>query len=304
MNVGTEGLHLEEHAPIPTWMRVGGGADRLARPNSVDELVQCLEIDPELRVLGDGANLLVDDAGVSELVVSLRQGAFREVEWVEREGWVRAGAGAPLPQLINEAVRRGLGGLEKLAGIPASVGGATVMNAGGAFGDMAGVVTRVHAMDRAGREHVYDRGRIDFGYRQSRLNHLVVTAVEFRLEPGDKDELRDELKRCMAYKRDTQPLKDDSAGCVFKNPTLESDVEGIGAAGDRVSAGMLLDRAGCKGLAYGGARVSDVHANFFTAEPGARARDVVGLINETRKRVLNAFGVRLQREIVFWERTG
>jgi len=303
MSTQTPSVQIEVDAPIPTWFGVGGRADRLARPTTVEELRQCVELDPDLRVLGDGANLLVDDAGVSELVVDLSGGVFREVAVHDETGFVVAGAGARLPQLINECVRRGLGGLETLAGIPASVGGAVVMNAGGAFGEIRESVLRVHAMDRAGREHGIDRSHIDFGYRRSRLNHLIVTSVEFVLRPGDPETLRKRLWECMEYKKRTQPLREDSAGCVFKNPTLGDAIEGVGGSGERVSAGLLIDRAGLKGTRVGGAEVSAHHANFIVTHGGATARDVIDLIALVQDRVRERFGVTLDREVVVWERS-
>jgi len=302
MTTQTPSVEIVTDAPISTWFGVGGCADRLARPKTLDELLECVRIDPDLRVLGDGANLLVDDAGVAALVVELSGGLFKEVTFDEASGRVVAGAGARLPQLINECVRRGLGGLETLAGIPASVGGAVIMNAGGAFGQTCNAVERVHAFDRAGREHSYERSQIDFDYRQSRLNHLILTTVEFSLTPGDPAALRDELKRCMEYKKKTQPLASDSAGCVFKNPTLRDAIEGVGEAGERVSAGKLIDLAGLKGERVGGARVSEQHANFIVTDDGAMARDVIDLLCVITDRVHARFGVHLEREMVIWER--
>lgn len=294
-------IQIETDAPIPTWFHVGGRADRFACPQNTDELLQCLELDPDLRILGEGANLLVDDAGVDDLVVSLQSEGFKSVEF-DPSGTVRAGAGVALPRLINESVKRGLSGIETLAGIPATMGGAAIMNAGGAFGELASVVRSVTALDRAGREHTFQRNQIDFGYRQSRLNHLIVTGVELQLEPADAEHCRAELKRCMEYKTGSQPLKDKSAGCVFKNPTLADDLMDIGAEGQRVSAGMLIDRAGGKSMRVGGASVSEVHANFVVCDSGACARDVIDLIARIQQRVLDTFGVSLEREVVVWER--
>lgn len=302
MSVSHDTLQVQRDAPIPTWFHIGGRADRLARPGSHEDLVRCLEMDPELVVLGEGANLLVDDAGMDRLVVSLQGGAFQRVEY-DPSGLVRAGAGVALPRLINDCVRRGLSGIESLAGIPATLGGAAVMNAGGAFGELASAVRTVFAVDRAGREHAFGRELIDFGYRRSRLNHLVVTGVELALTLGDAESCRAELRRCMDYKVSTQPLKDKSAGCVFKNPTLLDDLCDMGVEGQRVSAGMLIDRAGCKGMRVGGASVSEVHANFFVVGPDALARDVVDLMGRVRQRVIDVFGVALDREVVLWERT-
>ncbi|MGV6814726.1 MAG: UDP-N-acetylmuramate dehydrogenase [Phycisphaerales bacterium] len=291
---------IERDAPISTWFHIGGRADRLARPESVHEVVACLELDDEFLVLGDGANLLVDDAGVDRLVVSLQTDGFKGVEVDRATGVVRAGAGVSLPSLINRCVRDGLGGLEVLAGIPATVGGAAIMNAGGAFGAMSDVVVGVSAMDRAGRVHEFERSQIDFGYRQSHLNHLIVTEVVFGLTPCDGEAIKEELNKCMAYKVGSQPMSEKSAGCVFKNPLLKEAIEGIGEFGDRVGAGLLIDRVGCKGLSVGGASVSDVHANFITTTPDAKASEVISLIGQVHERVRDVYGVDLEKELVIW----
>ena len=305
--VGAAALDIQRHALLPTWFGIGGRADALATPRSVAELRRCLDIDPCLRVIGDGANLLVDDDGVPGLVVRLTDPSFTRFDLAARSPVLGPGhfvvpAGAQLPRLVTESVRRGLGGLEGLGGIPATVGGAVVMNAGGAFGEVGGVVARVHALDRDGRGVVLERGEIDLGYRRSGLGRLVITAVELALRPGDPAALRQRLKDVMAYKKSTQPMAEKSAGCVFKNPTLERDLEGIGHAGSRVSAGMLIDRAGLKGLRVGGAEVSAGHANFIVTRAGAAARDVIRLMAEVQKRVLDAFGVALAPEVVVWSR--
>ncbi len=294
-------LAVEPDAPIPTWFKVGGGADRLARPATTAQLADCLRADPDLRVLGDGANLLVDDDGVGELVVALA-GEFTRTEIDRRAGLVRVGAGVNLPRLINLCVREGLAGLEGLGGIPASIGGALVMNAGGAYGQIADAVARVHALDRHAREVTLERPDIGFSYRHSGLNALIITSAELRLSDADPAALREKHKEVMAYKKRTQPMAENCAGCAFKNPTLAADVEGIGAAGQRVSAGMLIDRGGCKGLTLRTAFVSDRHANFLAARDGGRARDVIELMDEVRRRVLDRFGVILENEVVVWRR--
>ncbi len=304
MSIKATQLHIEHNAPVPTWFHIGGKAAKLAKPESEEDLIACLEIDDEFKVLGEGANLLVDDGGVDGLVVSLETDGFRKVLIDESAGLVRAGAGVALPSLINRCVKRGLGGLEVLAGIPATVGGAAIMNAGGAFGAMSDVVVGVTAIDRAGRVHAFDRSQIDFGYRQSRLNHLIVIEVVFELESGDPGEIKQSLSECMAYKTKSQPMSEKSAGCVFKNPVLNEAIDSIGEAGEqvgeRIGAGMLIDRAGCKGMRSGGAQVSDIHANFITSERDAKARDVIELIGKVQARVLETYGVMLERELIIW----
>lgn len=303
-------IPIQRDAPIPTWFGVGGGADALAKPRTEDELLACLDMDPACRILGDGANLLVHDAGVSELVVSLAQPGFNTVEPLPGSAGspdaetmiVRTGAGANLPKMIVEAARLGLGGLEGLGGIPASIGGALVMNSGGAFGQIADVVRRVHALDRRGERLTLERADIDFGYRHSGLGDLLITGCDLELRRDDPARLREKLKEVMAYKKSTQPMGERSAGCCYKNPTLARSTEGIGGAGERISAGLVIDRAGCKGLALGGARVSERHANFFPVAPGARAADVIALMEEVERRVFDRFGIALEREVVVWRR--
>lgn len=323
MSLLRDQLAIERDVPVRTWFGIGGVADHLARPTSVDALRACFELDPELVVLGDGANLLVDDDGMDRLVVSLDAPTFAAVRGVrpgddgvdkgarlgvvDAAGEVRvlAGAGAKLPKLIVEAVRYGLEGVEGLSGIPASLGGAVRMNAGGSFGQIADVVRRVEVVERDGTVRDLARGGIAFDYRRSGLEGCVVTSVELGLRPAESPtRLRAAQLAVMARKKRTQPMGAESAGCCFKNPTLARDVDGIGAAGDRVPAGLLIDRAGGKGMREGGATVSDRHANFITATRGARARDVITLMERVEALVAERFGVSLEREVVVWSRGG
>jgi UDP-N-acetylmuramate dehydrogenase len=298
--------HLVQfHAPIPTWFGIGGGADRFTAPPDEASLRDVLLAfaGHRVRVLGDGANLLVDDNGVDGIVISLTH--LDDVRVIRDDGRpgdtviVRVGAGAPLPKLITWSVRESFAGLEVLGGIPASVGGAAVMNAGGSFGQIADVVHKVHAMTHGGAMMTIPAAEVCFDYRRSGLEHLVVTAVDFkltRLDKSDQPALRQKLRDVMAYKADTQPMADRSAGCIFRNP----DTPGAG----RVSAGRLIDLAECKGLNLGGARVSDRHANFIVADKGCTARDVLNLMEAVTARVERAHGVRLEPEVRIWRRGG
>ena len=312
MATTVQSIPIQRDAPIETWFGVGGGADALASPRDDAELLACLGVDPACRVMGDGANLLVHDAGVGGLVVCLAQGSFRTSATLPGAAGapdgetviMRVGAGVDLPRLIVESVRKGLGGLEGLGGIPASVGGALVMNAGGSFGQIADVVRRVFVVTREGEARTLERSEIGFGYRQSGLGRFIVTGCEIELRRGDPDALRTRFKEVMAYKKHTQPMGDRSAGCCFKNPTLVEAIDGVGEPGARASAGLLIDRAGCKGLSIGGASVSERHANFFPVAKGAKASDVIALMEQVERRVLDTFGVTLEREVVVWTREG
>lgn len=295
---------IRTNAPISTWYGVGGAADRLARPEDIDQLRRCADSRDELRLLGEGANLLVDDEGVDGIVALLDRPAFTGVDMDADSGRVRVGAGASLQKLIGLTVRAGLAGIEGLAGVPATVGGAVVMNAGGTFGEIADVVLSVELIERGGALVTRAREDVEFSYRHSGLEGTVIIGAELQLERADPELLRSRWKQVMASKARTQPLAERSGGCAFRNPTLPHSIEGVGERGERVSAGRLIDLAGCKGLSRGSASVSDIHANFILARRGGRARDVIELMDEVRRRVEDRFGVSLQNEVVIWRRKG
>lgn len=298
---------IQRDAPIKTWFRVGGAADRLARPRDHDDLLDLVRADPDLLVLGDGANLIVHDEGVAATVVKLDAPGWSTLRIDPDTGGVRAGAGVGLPRLVSSCVRLGLAGVEGLGGVPATVGGAVVMNAGGRFGEIGSAVVRIMGVSRLGQRITLDRAQLAMRYRDGGLGDLIVTGVEFGLEPGDPAVLRDQLKEVLRAKKHSQPLRDASAGCCFKNPPVDgADLAELRAApitASRIPAGWLIERAGCKGLRVGGARVSEHHANFITTEPGASADQVIELMVRVRQRVLDHSGVALEREVRVWDRT-
>ena len=288
---------IQSNAPIPTWFGIGGRADMLARPRTAEELQDLLLAfaGQSVRILGDGANLLVDDDGVDGLVLSLEH--LKNVSWGQGDSpIVTAQAGCKLPQLITEAVRRGLAGIEGLAGIPASLGGAVMMNAGGKYGEIGSVVERVGVLTRTGERLDLPHDQVGFSYRHSGLDHLIIVEVDLllrRVPEKMEAALRERLKEVMAYKAGSQPMAASSAGCCFKNVMLN---------GRMTSAGMLIDQAGCKGMSVGGASVSTVHGNFLVVEEGCLARDVIALMEQVRAAVKAKFGVRLDNEVVIWRR--
>jgi UDP-N-acetylmuramate dehydrogenase len=286
--------------PLETWFGVGGAADRYAEPIDEEMARDCLLAfaGHTVRVFGDGANLLVDDGGVDGLVLSLKN--LQRYDILEQPAAgeagpfvVRVGAGTNLPRLIVRTVREGIAGLEHLGGIPSSLGGAIVMNAGGSFGEICSVVRAVHAFTKTGARLTIPREEIAFGYRSSGLDHLIVIGADLELEQlpeTEQPKLRQRLKDVVSYKKETQPLGDRSAGCCFKNPS------------HGVPAGMLIERAGCKGLRIGGAEVSNRHANFVITHEGCTARDVIEVLDEVAARVRKHSGVDLAREVQVWRR--
>ncbi|MFT3684355.1 MAG: UDP-N-acetylmuramate dehydrogenase [Phycisphaerales bacterium] len=298
-------VEILQNQPVPTWYKCGGTAKRFARPASVEQLRRCVEIDPALRILGEGANLLVADGGVQELVVRLDQGEFAALKIDQANAIAHVGAGYDLMKLIHETHKVGLTGLENLGGIPASVGGAVTMNAGGTYGQIADFVHAVHGVTRTGEIIRLAKNQVVFDYRHSDFSKagkdFLITSVELKLRRGDATAARAKLKEVMAYKKKTQPMGADSCGCAFKNPVLLHDLRGIAVAGTRVSAGMLIDKAGCKGMTVGGAAVSTQHGNFlYAASPTCTATDLITLMRQVREKVKGAFDVTLQNEVVIW----
>lgn len=282
---------VREHVPLAdlTWFRIGGAARYLAEPETVDQLrdvvVRCRDNEIPLYVLGAGANLLIDDAGVKGMVVRLRQGEFLRSSLVD--GGLRADSGADMGRLVLRCVRDGLSGLEGLTGIPGSVGGCVRMNAGGAFGDIGSCVETVKVMTEDGEIFTRHHDDLAFAYRSTNITSAFILGAEFRLTEDDPQRILKQVKQIWIYKKNTQPLGGRNAGCIFKNPR-------------GMSAGALIDKAGLKGRRVGGAHVSQKHANFILTDEGATASDVLKLINTIRDVVHDNAGVYLELEIEVW----
>jgi UDP-N-acetylmuramate dehydrogenase len=282
---------VENNVPLAplTWFGVGGPAKHVVSPRGEAQLADLLRraeaMGLPLTVLGGGANVLVRDDGVNGVVVRLDQDAFTRID-ISGES-LTSGGGVDLLTLCQRCVREGLAGLECLAGIPGTVGGAIRMNAGGRFGEIGNCIEWVRVMRPDGTIETRKRDQCGFGYRHSRLGSAVVMAVRFRLHREPRDEVAVRYREYWAYKKRSQPMSACSAGCVFKNPP-----------GD--SAGRLIDRAGLKGTRRGRARVSEQHANFIVAESGATASDVLQLVEHIRDVVWKKSGIKLELEIEIW----
>lgn len=285
-----------------TWYAVGGRADMLLRPRTTEALAKivrrCNEGDVPIRILGSGANLLIADEGVDGIVVTLDHPHFKEVSY-NLDGapeLIRAMAGADMQKTMHETVRRGLGGLEQMAGIPASMGGALRMNAGGAFGEIADSLHAVACLDRRGEIVIYPRESLQMDYRTTNLPDAPILWATFKLQDRDPLLLRERVMEIFQYKRKSQPMADKSAGCAFRNPIDPG-------TGERISAGMLIDRANLKGRSVGEAEVSQCHGNFLVMKTGAgKASDLIRLIDVVKKEVHADSGIELQTEVVIWDR--
>jgi UDP-N-acetylmuramate dehydrogenase len=276
-----------------TTVRTGGRADFFAKAGTADELVELLAwADGEgiqVGVVGSGSNLLVADEGFRGLVVKLDD----DLATIAREGdtGILAGGGARLPQASARAARWGLTGLEFGVNIPGTVGGAVKMNANAYGGDLSRVldwveIARADGVDRRAP------GELGFSYRRSNLEPgEIVARASFRLEPADPSDVKETLAGMREQRKAAQPSGIKTFGSTFKNPD-DPRAQGM-------TAGRLLDAAGCRGLAVGGARFSEKHANFVENMGDATTADVVALMAEGRRRVREKFGVELEAEVQF-----
>lgn len=281
---------IHEHAPLAplTTLRVGGPARFFVRAGSEDDLRQALAFARRrqlaLFVLGGGTNVLAADEGFPGLVVKIENSDLE----VREDGTILVGAGVPVGRVVQEAAKHDRSGLEWAAGLPGTVGGAVFGNAG-AFGHETGeFVAEITAINLAGALKTLERQDVAFRYRWSSFKDwsgfIIVRAV-FVLQPGKKSEIEAAMKAAITGRYEHQPLPDQSAGCIFKNPSVEHP------------AGKLIDACGLKGLRVGGAAVSARHANFIVNTGTATARDIAQLILVIKQRVYEQTGIELEEEV-------
>ncbi|MBM7624382.1 UDP-N-acetylmuramate dehydrogenase [Sporohalobacter salinus] len=281
-------ISFEEPLKKHTSFQVGGAAEVFIIPQDVADLQQLMgylnKTGINQTVIGNGTNLLISDQGISGVVIKLVGG----IDEIEIKGQrLIAGGGASLPVVAKQAAEAGLSGLEFASGLPATVGGATVMNAGlKSLNDMSRIIDKVRVVSSTGKLQVFDSDECSFGYRQSRFQRddSIIVGVEMELKPKDKEEIEAKMKELITNRKENQPLKVPNAGCIFKNPVSDS-------------AGRLIDEAGGKGMQIGGAEVSDKHANFIINKGNATAQDILDLIIEVENLVKEKYGLELEREV-------
>jgi UDP-N-acetylmuramate dehydrogenase len=285
-----EGL-VEEGVPLGplTTYKAGGPARFLARVTTRADLVRLIESGVTrtfpILVLGRGSNLVVADRGFNGVVIQLG-GEFATIEFADLE--VVAGAAVPLPRLARAAADRGITGLEFFVGVPGSVGGAVRQNAGCFGSETRDCLVHAEVVDLLdGGMSYLTSGELELGYRHSNLKpEQLVTRARFVGAHGDLATSSERMRAITRWRRDNQPGGTLNAGSVFKNP-------------EGTTAGELIDQLGLKGTARGGVAVSERHANFFVAGPGARAEDIRDLVNLVKDRVFEATGTILEPEIQF-----
>lgn len=280
------GIFMEEPMKKHTTFRVGGPADVLVQPDETALaaiLALCRQYHVPYSFIGNGSNLLVGDKGIRGVVIEMTDPMGNiEVDGTQ----ITAQAGAMLSKIANTAASNGLGGMEFAAGIPGSVGGAVVMNAGAYGGEMKDIIERVYVLDENGAQLELDRDALDLGYRHSCIpdKKYIVTKVVLELVPRDEAEIRSKMKELNEKRAEKQPLQYPSAGSTFKRP------EGY-------FAGKLIMDAGLRGYQVGGAQVSEKHCGFVINKGDATAADICQLMQDVADKVQAQFGVVLEPEV-------
>ena len=277
---------LNEPLKKHTTYGIGGPAEIMTFPNCKNELIQIVRIaknmNQPITILGSGSNILISDRGIKGLVLSLKN-TLRLVEVNNQKMY--AECGAMLGKIVKQAVKNDLIGLENLNGVPGTLGGALVMNAGAWGGEISENLVKVELIDKNGELKSLQKNEINFSYRNSSFNKKdILLSAEFFLKKADKEVINKNFVDAQSGRKFTQPLNKRSAGSLFKNPKGNS-------------AGKLLDEAGLKGFNIGDARISDKHANFFINEGNATSDDMLLLIKKAHKTVKDKFEIDLELEV-------
>ncbi|MEO8513210.1 MAG: UDP-N-acetylmuramate dehydrogenase [Ignavibacteria bacterium] len=277
-------IALNEPLARYTTFRIGGEADYYVEPSDIDDVVNIVKYANKqgipYYIMGNGSNILISDEGIKGIVINL-ESAFNYLK--NTDGVVTAGAGVKIARFVDYCIQNNYAGVEMLAGIPATVGGALVMNAGCYGGETADFVTEVKVIKKEKLKSL-SKEECGFNYRSSDLKNTVVLEASFKLAMGDKEELNRKRKEFIVHRNQAQPVEIPNAGCIFKNPKDHK-------------AAILIQESGLKGTKYGGAMVSTKHANFIVNYDNATAHDVIELVKVIKSKVHEKTGVDLEMEV-------
>ena len=285
-----ENILRDELLSKHTTFRIGGKADYFVKPASENEVAVLVkelnENNIDFYIMGNGSNILASDEGYRGVIVYIGEN-LSDIELLD-ESTIKAGAGAMLSKVARVALDNSLSGMEFASGIPGSVGGAVVMNAGAYGGEIKDIIVKVKVCEKSGRIFEIANEELDFSYRHSAIQEegYTVLGAIFTLKPGNKDEISRTVKEISAKRKEKQPLEYPSAGSTFKRP------EGY-------YAGKLIMDAGLRGYRVGGAMVSEKHCGFVINADNATASDVKKLMEDVADKVEEQYGVRLEPEVKF-----
>jgi UDP-N-acetylmuramate dehydrogenase len=277
---------MNESLKKHTTYGIGGPADLMIFPKSKQDLIKVIEIINEnkiqLTILGSGSNVLVSDNGIRGAVISLKN-SLKQIE--VDDNILYAECGTMLGKIVKHAVKNNLIGLENLNGVPGTLGGALIMNAGAWGGEISENLIHVEVINSKSEIQKIQKKDLNFSYRQSSFNKdEILLSAKFNLKKADKDIIKENFIEAQSGRKKSQPLNKRSAGSLFKNPKNNS-------------AGKLLDEAGLKGFSIGDAKISEKHANFFINDGDATSKDMLMLIKKAHKEVKDKFNVNLSLEV-------
>ena len=277
---------MNESLKKHTTYGIGGPADLMIFPKSKQDLIKVIEIindkKIQLTILGSGSNVLVSDNGIRGAVISLKN-SLKQIE--VDNNILYAECGTMLGKIVKHAVKNNLIGLENLNGVPGTLGGALIMNAGAWGGEISENLIHVEIMNSKSEIQKIQKKDLNFSYRQSSFNKDdILLSAKFNLKKADKNVIKENFLEAQSGRKKSQPLNKRSAGSLFKNPKNNS-------------AGKLLDEAGLKGFSIGDAKISEKHANFFINDGDASSRDMLMLIKKAHKEVKDKFNVNLSLEV-------
>jgi len=282
-------VKLNEPLKDHTTLKIGGPAKYFIEPKDIKHLKLLLNLLKGYKIsfliIGKGSNILVSDKGINAAVICLNSAAFKKV--VRKNNYLHAGSAAALSQIIRIALKNSLSGVEFLTGIPGTLGGALIMNAGIPNEYIGDLVKDITVMDYRGNIKALAKKDIKFGYRSSNLTKYIILGARIKLIRKNRKEIKEKINRYLKRRIFTQELSWPSAGCIFKNPP-----------GD--SAGRLIDLCGLKKRRIKDAMVSEKHANFILNLGRAKTKDVLALMALMRKKVKNKFNITLEPEIKIW----
>ncbi len=288
-----------------TTFKIGGPARFFFEPESLKELQDALAFAKDKRVpvfiLGAGSNILVRDSGLNALVIKL---SGKDFKGLRINGfYMQAGCGLKLSQLLIKAKNSSLSGLEFLAGIPGTLGGALMGNAGAWGKSIGDLVEEARVLDYNGKPKLFKKSQLEFGYRKSNLSKYIIVQAKLKLAPAKQDEITSLTSQLLRQRSMRQENNLPNAGCIFKNPVALWP-EGRGLASgcqSRWTAGKLIDACGLKAKAAGRAVISSLHANFILNRGKAKSKDVLSLMRLMRREVKRRFKVNLEPEIKIWK---
>lgn len=285
-----ENIFINEPMSKYTSFKIGGLAECLVKIGTIEQLISILkyvkENDIELTIIGNGSNLLISDDGIKGITAKIEiEKVCQDIE--NGTILVTVGSGVKLGLLAQKFLKQGIAGFEFASGIPGTIGGAIRMNAGAHGSEMKDIVKTITYVDRSGVIHKIRNEEAEFEYRKSIFSHkdYIIVETELQLESGNIDEIKEKMTEYANYRKEKQPIEYPSAGSTFKRGT------------DFITA-KLIDECGLKGYQIGGAQISEKHAGFIINKGNATAKDVIDLMEYTKKQVYNKFGKTIEAEIV------